>query len=231
MSRANPILIAAVIAMLPMLPVHAQERPAYRDFTLGSPLARVLEQVHALAPDVTLVHRRPSIIQDLRWRAPYSLGGALPQKDPVQQIVFSFYDDQLFRIAVEYDRTQTDGMTDADVTAALSERYGPALTPSRPLNASTSASQATGEWSTPVAQWADGDTVVVLLRRAFTAGFQVVVTSARIEALARVAVAESIRLDVSEAPALESARQQRNADETRLSQERSRAANKAAFRP
>jgi hypothetical protein len=232
MIAAKSVLIAAALIMLPMLPADAQERPAYRDFTLGSPLARVLDQVHATTSDVTLVHQRPALIQDLRWRPPYvPLGGAAPPKDAVQQMVFSFCNDQLFRITIEYDRTQTDGMTDADMVAALSERYGLQLTASRALNTSTVASQAVGEWSTPIAQWSEGDAVVVLLRRAFTSGFQVVVSSAKLEGLALSAVAESVRLDRSEAPAREIARQKIDAEATRLIQEKARSENKAAFRP
>jgi hypothetical protein len=229
--KGVPAALTAAAVMVSMLPVLAEELPAYRDFTLGSPLARVLEQVRATSADVTLVHQRPSVIQDLRWRTPYVPGGVTPQRDPVQQIVFSFYDDQLFRMTIEYDRAQTDGMTDADMIAALSARYGTPLTPSRPLNASTVASRAVGEWSTTVAQWGEGDVVVVLLRRAFTAGFQVVVTSARLDGLARVAADASLRLDESEAPAREIARQEHDAEAMRLAQERARAENKAAFRP
>ncbi len=232
MIKAHPISIAAVGVMLSMLPVHAQERPDYRDFVLGSHLAHVLEQLHVTASAVTLVHQRPALIQDLRWRAPYfPLGVKQPRKDPVQQIVFSFCDDQLFRIAIEYDRNQTAGMTDADMIAALSERYGLPLTPARPLTASAFGPRAVGESSTPVAQWGSGDVVVVLLRLAFGSGFQLVVSSERLDGIARAAAAESIRLDQSEAPAREIARQKRDADETRLTLEKARAANKAAFRP
>jgi hypothetical protein len=228
MFKLSRFAIAGAGVMLSTLSVQAQERPDYRDFTLGSPLARVLAQVHATSSDVTLVHQRPALIQDLRWRTPYVPGAVASQRDPVQQLVFSFCDDQLFRITIDYDRAQTDGMTDADMIAALSGRYGLASTPSKPPKP---ASQTVGEWTTTVAQWGEGDAVVALLRRAFTAGFQVVVTSARLEGVARVAADESVRLDLSEAPAREIARQKRDAEDTRLAQEKARAANKAAFRP
>jgi hypothetical protein len=232
MIKAHPISIAAVGVILSMVPLHAQERPDYRDFALGSHLAHVLEQLHVTASAVALVHQRPALIQDLRWWTPYfPMGLKEPRKDPVRQIVFSFCDDQLFRIAIEYNRNQTEGMTDGDMIAALSERYGLPLTPARPLTASAFAPQAAGEWSTPVAQWEDGDVVVVLLRLAFGSGFQLVVTSARLDSLAQAAAAESLRLDQSEAPAREIARQKHNAEEARLTLEKARAANKATFRP
>jgi hypothetical protein len=229
---AQPLAIAGVGVVLSMLPVQAQERTDYRDFALGSSLTRVLAQVGAAASDVTLIHQRPALMQDLRWRTPYVPGDATQQrKDPVQQMVFSFSNDQLFRIAIDYDRALTDGMTDADMIAALSERYGPALTPSRSLNATAAPAQPTGEWTTAVAQWSAGDTFVVLLRRAFTAGFQVVIASARLESVATAAAAEAVRLDKSEAPARNLARQQQDTEQARLAEEKARAANKAAFRP
>lgn len=230
MINLQPLAIAGLGVTLSVLPIQAQERPDYRDFTLGSSLARVLVQVAAKASDVTLVHQRPALIQELRWRRPY-LPGEASEQDPVEQMVFSFSNDQLFRIAIDYDRSKTDGMTDADMIAALSARYGPPLASSRPLNASTAPAQTTGEWTLPIARWDSGDTVVVLLRRAFTAGFQVTVTSVRLGDFATTAVAEANRLDKSEAPARELARQQQNAEQTRLSVEKARTANKAAFRP
>ena len=56
-------------------------------------------------------------------------GSTAPQNDPVQQIVFSFYNDQLFKLVVNYDRQRTDGLTDADMIEALSSWYGPPLKP------------------------------------------------------------------------------------------------------
>ena len=232
MLRMQPLAIAGLGVTLFMLSVQAQERPDYRDFTLGSSLTRVLAQVAGTASDVTVVHQRPALIQELRWRTPF-----LPRdvneraKDPVEQIVFSFSNDQLFRIAIDYDRSRTDGMTDADMIAALSERYGPPLTLTKPPTTSRAPAQTTGEWTVPVARWDGGEMAVVLLRRAFTAGFQVAITSVRLGIFATTAAAESIRLDKSEAPARELARQQQDAELTRLSIEKARAANKAAFRP
>jgi hypothetical protein len=41
--------------------------------------------------------------------------------------VFSFYNDQLFRLVITYDRGRTDSMTSGDVIEALSQTYGSAL--------------------------------------------------------------------------------------------------------
>jgi hypothetical protein len=53
----------------------------------------------------------------------------------------------------------------------------------------------------------------------------------RLDALARTADAQALKLDAREAPQREAARQKKEADNARTSQEKARAANKAAFRP
>jgi hypothetical protein len=40
--------------------------------------------------------------------------------DPVERIVFSFCNDQLFRVAIDYGHDRTEGMTDADMVEAIS---------------------------------------------------------------------------------------------------------------
>jgi hypothetical protein len=55
--------------------------------------------------------------------------------------------------------------------------------------------------------------------------------SKRLDALARAAVAEAIRLDEQEAPQREIERQKKQDDENRAAQEKARLANKPNFRP
>ena len=56
-------------------------------------------------------------------------------------------------------------------------------------------------------------------------------TSPRLDALARTADAQAIRLDELEAPRREIARQKKETEDARASQDKARLANKAAFRP
>lgn len=55
--------------------------------------------------------------------------------------------------------------------------------------------------------------------------------SPKLEALARTASAQAIRLDDREAPQRELARQKKEVAESRASEEKTRLVNKAAFRP
>jgi hypothetical protein len=210
----------------------AQDRSRYREFQLGSDLRSVAALAKVPASEAKTIHQRPAVIQELEWRPPYFVGGSTAvQREPVQRILFSFYDDQLFRLAINYDRQRTDGMTASDMIDAISEAYGPALLPR--LNTSQGeASQIEAESGQPVAHWGDTDDYsVALYRSSYASEFRVIVTSPRLEALARTAIAQAVRLDEQEAPQRELARQKQAADDTRASQEKARTANKAAFRP
>jgi hypothetical protein len=223
--------LAGAALVLSTSSLSGQVAPHYRDFALGSTLSTVSAQVKASAADVKPIHQRPALIQDLSWRAPYfAVDSNEPRKDPVQQITFSFYNDQLFRMAIDYDRQRTEGLTDADMIGALTEVYGPASTP-KSRTPSTFVSLIDITSGTPVSQWGNAEYSVVLLRPSFGAGFQVVVTSIPLDALARKADAEAVRLDQRDAPLREIARQKQDADDARASQEKARTANKATFRP
>jgi hypothetical protein len=223
--------VTGVVLVLSVSALSAQAPPHYRDFVLGSTLSAVSAQVKASAADVKPIHQRPAVIQDLSWRAPYFIADSNePRKDPVQQITFSFYNDQLFRMAIDYDRQRTEGLTDADMIGALTEVYGPASTP-KSRTPSTFVSLIDITSGIAVSQWGNAEYSVVLLRPSFGAGFQVVVTSIPLDALARKADAEAVRLDQRDAPLREIARQKQDADNARASQEKARTANKATFRP
>jgi hypothetical protein len=223
--------VTGVALVLSTSALSGQTTPHYRDFVLGSSLSTISAQVKASASDVRPVRQRPALIQDLSWRAPYFLADSNePRKDPVQQITFSFYNDQLFRMAIDYDRQRTEGLTDADMIGALTEVYGLATTP-KPRTAPTFMSRIDITSGTPVSQWGNAEYSVVLVRPSFGAGFQVVVTSTQLDGLARTADAEAVRLDQREAPLREIARQKQDADDARAAQEKARTANKATFRP
>jgi hypothetical protein len=221
---------AAVIGMLLLSrTINGQERPHYREFVLGSSLSSVSAQTAVTAADATVVHLRPALLQDLKWRLSYFTAGSnLPRADAVDQIVFSFYNDQLFRMVVDYDRERTRGMTDADMTAALSETYGPRLKPA-PKPAAVASSGI--DYRRQISSWGSHEYSVALLQSAFGDGYQVVVTSTALDALARTADAQAIRLDRSEAPQRAIEEQKKAAADARLAEEKARAANKAAFRP
>jgi len=226
------VVVVGLVVLLFAPPAQSQDRARYRDYRLGNDLTSVAALAKVPAAGAKTVHQRPGLIQELEWRQPYMMiGSTKPQTDPVQRIVFSFYDDQLFRMAINYDRRRTNGLTDADMIEALSATYGPALLLTSTKNLQAPAERPFSELGAPIAQWGDLDYSVGLYRSPFATEFSVVVTSPRLEALAQTSTAEAIRLDEREAPQHEIERRQKEAEETRALQEKARVANKATFTP
>ena len=230
MIAARRLAIGSVGFVLCTQLLSGQSTPHYREFELGGDLASVSTLAGVAVSEAKTTHQRPALIQELQWRLPYaSTGPAAPSADPVQQIVFSFYNDQVFRLVIDYDRNRTEGMTDGDMIDAISSAYGP-ISKMPPKNRVANA-QVAEESGTRVAHWGDADYSVVLYRSSYASGFRMVVTSLRLDALARTAEAEAVRLDERDAPRREIARQKKEADDARTAQEKARLANKAAFRP
>jgi hypothetical protein len=211
--------------------LQSQDRSRYRDFRLGGDLPSISALTGIAASEARTIHLRPAKMQELQWQRPYSVSGTTSAPvDPVKQIVFSFYNDQLSRMVVDYEHDRTAGMTDADLIDAISIEYGPQLKPGLKSRRAV-ASQVEEESGTPVARWGDADYSVVLYRSPYTSGFRMIVTSPRLEALARTADAQALRLDEREGPQRELARQKKETADARATQEKARLANKAAFRP
>jgi len=221
--------IGALGLVLSTHSLESQDRSGYRDFRLGGNLDSISALTGVAASEAKTVHHRPVLMQELLWRRPYSLSGpASAETDPVKEIVFSFYDDQLSKMVVDYDLDRTAGLTDADVTDAISIEYGP---PVKPLVRRAGAPPIDEESGRRIARWGNADYAVVLYRLSYASGLRLIVTSPRLEALARTAVQQASRLDEREAPQREIARQKKEAEALRLAQEKSRLTNKATFRP
>jgi hypothetical protein len=231
MTRARTLAIGVGLILV----AHAaqgQDRTRYHDYQLGKDLPSVAALAKVSASAAKTIHQRPAVMQELEWRQPYTMSGSsAAPSDPVQRIVFSFYDDQLYKLVISYDRQRTNGLTDADMIDAISATYGQAMLRRVPIEGSAVASPVGGELGLPIAQWGGAEYSVGLYRSSFASEFRVVVASPRLETLAQAAASEAIRLDAREAPQREIDRQKKEAEDTRMSQEKARLANKATFRP
>ena len=81
--------------------VAAQDFGRYREFELGSAVAAVSTLTGVAGSELKATHQRPAVIQELTWRPRY--GARLPvapDTESVEQMVFGFYDDRLFRVTV-----------------------------------------------------------------------------------------------------------------------------------
>jgi len=203
----------------------------YRDFALGSDVASVSDLAGVSASKARTIHQRPAVLQDLEWRPMrWNLGSTAASTDPVEQILFSFYNDQLFRVVVDYAHDRTDGMTDADMIEAVSAKYGTPV--KRTPGAVRVASQVEVESGSAVARWGDDGRAVVLYRTSsYREVFRLIVTEPALDDLARKATNQAVRLDEREAPNREIARQKKERDDGRAAAEKARIANKAVFRP
>jgi hypothetical protein len=225
--------------------ISANDLSRYRGFAVGMSVTAVAAQAE-ISPEPRVLHERPALIQELMWQPPRVLRMSA-NSDSVKKVLFSFYNGQLFRMVVTYDRDRTEGLTAADLIEAISTTYG---LPTPPTTESTSfGSSVPGGSATPpqgqeapfsrslgyedkiLARWGDSENAIHLFESPYQSGFGLVVISKSLETLARVAMAEAARLDAQEAPQRELDRQQKQTEDNRLKNETARRANKQTFRP
>jgi hypothetical protein len=222
-------VVGVALALLSTQSVSAEDTFRYREFQLGSDLASIAKITSTPATAAKLIHARPVDMKDLEWRPRNYSGSASPQIDPVDVMLFRFYENQLFKVIVDYDRRRTEGMSAADMIEAISATYGPvSQVPSRQLGTPT---VQYGFPDTPLAVWGNADYSVTLLRVAYPAAFRLVVALTRLDDLARAASVAAVRLDKAEAPDRERDRQKREADAFAVAQEKAKTENKAQFKP
>ena len=197
----------------------------YRDFELGSDLATVAKRAAVDTSQAKVIHSRPALIQDLEWR-PQPLG-ASSQTESVQAVVFSFYGSELFRIKVDYDRYQTEGLTVDDFVDAISATYGPATKPTTPANV---APGSYGDQEEIVAQWQDSQYRFDLIRLSYGPTFRLVGVMKKLAASAQAATLEAKRLDDQEAPQRDAARIASEEEAAKTKLEKARLVNKPKFR-
>jgi hypothetical protein len=181
------------------------------------------------AARLTTIHNRPALLQQLEWRPRYMAGAPQPDRDSIGEVVFSFVDDQLFKMAIEYARDRTSGLTTDDMVGSLTAVYGAPSSPS-PQRRTTSSAVAL-DAAVVIAEWRHADTTVVLQRKEYSESFFLVITSLPLDIIARKAQATAVAMDQREAPAREAALLKKQADDDKAAAETTRTANKKVFRP
>jgi len=209
--------------------IAAQDLSRYREFRLGKSLSAVAKQADVVPSEARMVHQRPAVIQELEWRPQSSLSST-PEVDPVSEVLFSFYNGELFRMVVNYNRHKTEGLTDEDMVEAISARYGTATRPEAKV-VLFSSFQAYDDSEKVIARWEDPQYSFNLFRSSYQPTFGMLVLSKRLDGLARAAIVEAIRLDEQEAPQREIQRQKQEDEANRAEQDAARLVNRAAFRP
>jgi hypothetical protein len=198
----------------------------YRTFQLGTDLPAIAKQVGVSPSQAKAIHRRPALIQELAWR-PQPLGSS-SRTESADEVIFSFYDGDLFRIAIHYDRYETEGLTADDFIEGISGTYGIAEKPAAPANP---VQAGFGDQEEIVARWQDSQYCFDLVRSSYGPSFSLIGVLKRLQAPAQAAIAEAKRLDDQEAPQRDAARivDEKQAERAKL--EQSRLVNKPKFRP
>ena len=207
--------------------VGAMDLSRYRNFQFGEKLPALAKQAGLDLSEVKLIHEHPAVIQELEW--PIWLGaGSAPQTDPVRTILFSFYNGELFRIVVDYDRDQTEGLTTRDMIEAISAKYGTATRPAA-TKIALPTTQVDYESETLVARWEDPQYSFNLYVSAFQPTYEMSAFSKKVDALAQTAIAQANQFDAQTAPQREIQRQRSEDEKNREALEKARQVNKSNF--
>jgi len=232
MSSTRIIFVLALVLVLVLLSapvICAQDLSVYRGFQFGMDLTTVAKQAGIRPSEAKVIHQRPAVIQELEWR-PQRAYVSSKETDPVREVLFSFYNGELFRALVTYDRDRTQGLTDQDMIDGISLLYGTAVRPDADV-VLFSSSRVYNNTEKVIARWEDSEYSFNLFRVSYSSEFGIAGFSKRLDSLAQQASIEAIRLDALEAPEREIQRQKKLDEEKQLAQDKARPGNKANFRP
>jgi hypothetical protein len=220
--RSSILCLVVLLLSAPLL--CAQDLSKYRHFTIGMNLSRALERTNQKIADVKVIHDRPALIQELPWWPP-NLPGVSFQADPVEQILLSFYNGELYKISVTYDRTSTEGLTAEDMVKSISAKYGPAT--NIMLETNFTKNNPYDVRQRPIATWEDPQYSFNLVRFSFTDCLGLTIYSKRVNAAAELAIVDAAKLEEQEAPKREADRQKKQMDDLEVARQK----NRKIFRP
>jgi hypothetical protein len=206
----------------------AQDLSKYRDFEFGMSIESVAKLADMNPSGAKTAHQRPEVIQTLDWEVHAYLDSS-PKADSVRAIRFHFYNGELFKMVVTYDTAQTKGLRADDLIEAISAGYGPADKPQTNITVSTFLTY--NDTERVLARWENAQYSYNLFRASYGMSFGLVAFSKRLESMASAASREADRLDRLEAPARETERQKKQAEDEQALQEKARLTNKSKFRP
>jgi hypothetical protein len=226
-TRSFAISISLALFLIPW--GYAQDLSSYRGFHLGMNLAAIAKQADIDVSEAKSICRRPALIQQLEWQS-WSTFNASPKADAVKGILFDFYNGELYRILVSYNKDRTEGLTDEDLIESISAKYG---TPTKPAGTISVYSPAHlySQGEKLVARWEDSQYSLNLFRLSYQSTPGMLIFSKRLEPLAQAAMIEAGRLDAQEAPQREIDRQKQQDEDKRAAEQKVRPANKANFHP
>ncbi len=218
----SSILCGVLLLMVSML--RAQDFSKYRNFSLGTNLAAVLKHTDQRLVDVKATHDGSLLFQELTWHPANGIGVSY-RSESVDELVFSFYKGELYKMLVTYERASTEGLTADDMVKSISAKYGPAT--SVALEIDSAANEQYEVRQKPVASWEDSQYSFNLVRSSFSNAFELVIYTKRVNAEADAALAQAVKVDLQEAPQKAVEREKKEADDREVMRQR----NQKSFRP
>lgn len=218
-------MVAVLGSLVGISTLCAADFSSYRGFDFGMTLAEGAKKAGTAASAARIIHQKPALIQELDWRPSSPLDSS--QGDPVQDGILSFYNGELYRIAITYDRYKVEGMSAADIVSGVSAMYGAATEPMVDIAFHSNY----GETARVLARWENAEYSYNLIQTGSRSSFAMILYSKRLGALAQTAIAESLRLDALNAPQKALALQKERDDESRAKLEKTRSVNLPNFRP
>src|SRR5260370_23935108 len=128
MKMLRRVVFSLVIILLSAPLIRGQDLSKYRSFSLGMSLVELSNQVDLKPLQTKLIHKHPAIIRELTWW-PREPSGSSLEAGAVWQVFFTFYNGELYRILVTYDRDATKGLTADDMVRGIPAQYGTATKP------------------------------------------------------------------------------------------------------
>jgi len=206
-----------IVILLSISQVHAQDLSTYRNFSFGMTVADLCKQVNQNPATAAVLHERPALIQELTFWPPQPYS-SLQKAEPLEQILFSFYNGALYRMLMTYNTSATKGLTDEDMIRVVSAKYGVATRPvAAVVNFPTQPSYKATE--KVIARWEDLQYSVNLFRSSGD-NFAIVMFKKQLDAQAGVSIAESVKLEQEEAPQKEAARAKKDAADLELERQK-----------
>ena len=213
------VVISLVMILLSAPLIHGQDLSKYRNFSFGMSLLELSKQIDSQPLHTKLIHKRPAVIQELTWWPRDSSDSSL-QADSLRQIFFSFYNGELCKILVTYDRQATQGLTAEDMIQAISAKYGTATRPDAQISFPTNELYRSTE--KVIARWEDSQYSINLFRSSLLNSFGLVMFSKGLDGQAEAAISESVKLEGREDLQKESERQKKEADNLEVARQKNR---------
>ena len=217
MMRSLVVCFLPVVVLLSTSQLRAQDLSKYRNFSFGMTVTDISKQIDQKPANAAVLYERPALIQELTWWPPQPYDLSRPA-EPVDQILFSFYNGALYRMLVTYEDAATKGLNEEDMIRVVSAKYGSATRPvaavvNFPTNPSYRATEKV------IARWENSQYSLNLVR-SYTDTFAIVMFTKQLDAQAGISIGESVKLEQEEGPQKEAARAKKDADDLELERQK-----------